>query len=130
MGATKRLAELTLQAQERSPRTRFCMVRYGNLLKSSGSVVPHFRELIKRGGPVTVTHRDIIRYFMTIIEASQLVLQAGRIDGAVGVVLMLDIGEPLRIEDLARQMIHLMVLSVRDASIWTYVRLRSSMRSC
>jgi FlaA1/EpsC-like NDP-sugar epimerase len=114
MGATKRLAELTLQAlQQRSAVTRFCMVRFGNVLESSGSVVPLFREQIKRGGPVTVTHRDIIRYFMTIPEASQLVLQAGSM-GKGGDVFVLDMGQPLRIEDLARRMIHLMGLTVKD----------------
>lgn len=114
MGATKRMAELTLQAlQQRSTTTRFCMVRFGNVLESSGSVVPLFRDQIKRGGPVTVTHRDIIRYFMTIPEASQLVLQAGAM-GKGGDVFVLDMGEPLRIEDLARRMIHLMGVSVKD----------------
>jgi FlaA1/EpsC-like NDP-sugar epimerase len=114
MGATKRLAELTLQAlQGRSTTTRFCMVRFGNVLESSGSVVPLFREQIKRGGPVTVTHRDVIRYFMTIPEASQLVLQASAM-GQGGDVFVLDMGEPLRIEDLARRMISLMGLTVRD----------------
>lgn len=114
MGATKRMAELTLQAlQQRSTTTRFCMVRFGNVLESSGSVVPLFREQIKRGGPVTVTHRDIIRYFMTIPEASQLVLQAGAM-GKGGDVFVLDMGEPLRIEDLARRMINLMGLTVKD----------------
>jgi FlaA1/EpsC-like NDP-sugar epimerase len=114
MGATKRLAELTLQAlQERSMSTTFCMVRFGNVLESSGSVVPLFREQIKHGGPVTVTHRDIIRYFMTIPEASQLVLQAGSM-GQGGDVFVLDMGEPLRIADLAKRMIHLMGLTVKD----------------
>lgn len=114
MGATKRFAELTLQAlQERSTATRFCMVRFGNVLESSGSVVPLFRDQIKNGGPVTVTHRDIIRYFMTIPEASQLVLQASSM-GQGGDVFVLDMGKPLRIEDLARRMIHLMGLTVRD----------------
>jgi FlaA1/EpsC-like NDP-sugar epimerase len=116
MGATKRFAELTLQAlQGRSTVTRFCMVRFGNVLESSGSVVPLFREQIKRGGPVTVTHRDVIRYFMTIPEASQLVLQASAM-GHGGDVFVLDMGQPLRIEDLARRMINLMGLSVREAS--------------
>jgi FlaA1/EpsC-like NDP-sugar epimerase len=114
MGATKRMAELTLQAlQQRSAFTRFCMVRFGNVLESSGSVVPLFREQIKRGGPITVTHRDIIRYFMTIPEASQLVLQAGAM-GRGGDVFVLDMGEPLRIADLARRMVHLMGLTVKD----------------
>jgi FlaA1/EpsC-like NDP-sugar epimerase len=116
MGATKRLAEITLQAlQDRSNFTRFCMVRFGNVLESSGSVVPLFREQIKRGGPVTVTHKEIIRYFMTIPEASQLVLQAGSMAQG-GDVFVLDMGAPVRIVDLARRMIHLMGMTVRDES--------------
>lgn len=115
LGATKRLAELVLQAlQERSTATRFCMVRFGNVLASSGSVVPLFQEQIRGGGPVTVTHPDVIRYFMTIPEAAQLVIQAGAMAKG-GDVFVLDMGRPVRIDDLARRMINLMGLTVRDA---------------
>ncbi len=114
MGATKRLAEIVLQGlQQRGGRTRFCMVRFGNVLESSGSVVPLFREQIRRGGPVTVTHPDVIRYFMTIPEAAQLVLQAGAMAEG-GDVFVLDMGKPIRIADLARRMVHLAGLTVRD----------------
>ena len=114
MGATKRLAELVLQAlSARQRSTRFCMVRFGNVLGSSGSVVPLFREQIRHGGPITVTHRDIIRYFMTIPEAAQLVIQAGAM-GKGGDVFVLDMGEPVSISDLAVRMIHLMGLEVRN----------------
>jgi FlaA1/EpsC-like NDP-sugar epimerase len=116
MGATKRLAELVLQAlQERTTQTRFCMVRFGNVLASSGSVVPLFQEQIRRGGPVTVTHPEVIRYFMTIPEAAQLVVQAGSMAKG-GDVFVLDMGRPVRIDDLARRMVNLMGLTVRDAN--------------
>jgi FlaA1/EpsC-like NDP-sugar epimerase len=116
MGATKRLAEVVLQAmQTQSPGTRFCMVRFGNVLGSSGSVVPLFQEQIQRGGPVTVTHRDVRRYFMTIPEAAQLVLQAGSMSTG-GDVFVLDMGQSVQIDELARRMISLSGLTVRDAS--------------
>lgn len=114
MGATKRFAELVLQGlQRRGASTRFCMVRFGNVLASSGSVVPLFHEQIARGGPVTVTHPDVIRYFMTIPEAAQLVLQAASMAKG-GDVFVLDMGKPVRIDDLARRMVNLMGLTVRD----------------
>ena len=114
MGATKRFAELILQAyQAERTGTRLCMVRFGNVLESSGSVVPLFKKQIRSGGPVTVTHRDIIRYFMTIPEAAQLVIQAGSMAQG-GDVFVLDMGKPVKIHDLACRMIKLMGLTVRD----------------
>ncbi len=127
MGSTKRLAEMVLQAlsAEKQPlllgtkagasanRTRFTMVRFGNVLGSSGSVIPLFREQIKRGGPITVTHPNITRYFMTIPEAAQLVIQAGSM-GQGGDVFVLDMGSPVKIAELAEKMVHLSGLSVRN----------------
>jgi FlaA1/EpsC-like NDP-sugar epimerase len=114
MGATKRFSELVLQGlSERGSSTTFSMVRFGNVLASSGSVVPLFQEQIRNGGPVTVTHPEIYRYFMTIPEAASLVLQAGSM-ATGGDVFVLDMGKPVRIRDLAGKMIHLMGLTVRD----------------
>jgi FlaA1/EpsC-like NDP-sugar epimerase len=113
MGCTKRMAELILQAFAREQKhTRFCMVRFGNVLGSSGSVVPLFHSQIMAGGPITVTHPEITRYFMTISEAAQLVLQAGGM-GEGGDVFVLDMGEPVRIMDLAKRMVHLSGLEVK-----------------
>ena len=116
MGTTKRFAELILQAMaaESHGSTVFTMVRFGNVLGSSGSVVPRFREQIRAGGPVTLTHPDIVRYFMTIPEASQLVIQAAAL-GEGGDVFVLDMGKPVKIYDLARRMIELSGLTVRSA---------------
>jgi FlaA1/EpsC-like NDP-sugar epimerase len=114
MGASKRLAELVLQGlAQRQSGTRFCMVRFGNVLGSSGSVVPLFKKQIKSGGPITLTHENIKRYFMTIPEAAQLVIQAGSL-GKGGDVFVLDMGEPVFIIDLARKMIRLMGYEVKD----------------
>ncbi len=116
MGATKRLAEIVLQSlQTQTKSTRFCMVRFGNVLGSSGSVVPLFQEQIRLGGPVTVTHREVRRFFMTIPEAAQLVLQAGSM-GTGGDVFVLDMGQPVEIDELARRMIRLTGLTVRNAT--------------
>ena len=115
MGATKRFAEMILQALSTEQNgTRLTMVRFGNVLDSSGSVIPLFKEQIKEGGPVTVTDEEIIRYFMTIPEAVELVIQAGSM-GQGGDVFVLDMGNPVRIADLAKKMIHLSGLQVKDS---------------
>jgi FlaA1/EpsC-like NDP-sugar epimerase len=115
MGASKRLAELVLQAHAADPtcETIFTMVRFGNVLDSSGSVVRRFRKQIEAGGPVTVTHPEVTRYFMSIPEAAELVLQAGAM-GKGGDVFLLDMGQPVKIDDLARAMVKLAGLDVRD----------------
>ena len=123
MGATKRMAELGLQAlaeaeskkaAKQEKFTRFCMVRFGNVLGSSGSVIPVFKKQIAEGQPITVTHPDIIRYFMTIPEAAQLVIQAGAM-GKGGDVFVLDMGEPVKIVDLAENLIRLSGLEVKSS---------------
>ena len=123
MGATKRLAELSLQAlnekniipSENKSKTKFSIVRFGNVLDSSGSVIPKFRDQIKNGGPITLTHLEITRYFMTIMEAAQLVIQAGAMAKG-GDVFVLDMGNPIKIYDLALRMIELSGLSLKNSS--------------
>ena len=117
MGASKRVAEMIVQAinAKEGCKTRFSVVRFGNVLESSGSVIPKFREQIKEGGPITVTHEEVTRFFMTIPEAAQLVIQASEI-GVGGEVFVLDMGEPVRIIDLAKKMIALSGLKMKSSS--------------
>jgi FlaA1/EpsC-like NDP-sugar epimerase len=116
MGASKRVAEMILQAKADTQKsTKISMVRFGNVLGSSGSVVPRFRQQIESGGPITLTHTEITRYFMTIPEATQLVMQAGSMGGN-GEVFLLDMGEPIKIIELARRMVELSGLKVKDAN--------------
>ena len=122
MGATKRLAEMVCQVLQADSSTRFEMVRFGNVLGSAGSVIPKFQEQIDKGGPVTVTHPEMVRYFMSIPEAAQLVLQAGSM-GLGGEIFVMDMGEPVKIVDLARDMIRLSELSESEIRI-VYTGLR------
>ena len=122
MGATKRLAEMVCQTLQAESSTRFEMVRFGNVLGSAGSVIPKFQEQIDKGGPVTVTHPEMVRYFMSIPEAAQLVLQAGSM-GLGGEIFVMDMGEPVKIVDLARDMIRLSDLSESEIRI-VYTGLR------
>lgn len=123
MGATKRAAELICQGLNREGATRFVAVRFGNVLESNGSVIPYFRRQIVRGGPVTVTHPEVTRYFMTIPEAAQLVLQAGAM-GKGGEIYLLDMGKPIKIVDLAKDMISLSGLVLGDDIDIKFIGLR------
>ena len=116
MGASKRLAEMVCQILQRASRTDFVIVRFGNVLGSTGSVVPRFREQLARGGPITVTHPEVQRCFMSIPEATQLVLQVGMM-GKGGEAFVVDMGEPVKIVDLAREMIRLSGFAEREIRI-------------
>jgi FlaA1/EpsC-like NDP-sugar epimerase len=116
MGTTKRMAEIVCQGLQQASGTRFVIVRFGNVLGSNGSVIPKFREQLSRGGPITVTHPEITRFFMSIPEATQLVMQAGYM-GKGGEILVLDMGEPVKIVDLAKDLIRLSGFSEDDIKI-------------
>ena len=115
MGATKRFAELILQSMVQPNKTKMIMVRFGNVIGSSGSAIPLFQKQIKEGGPVTVTHPEVTRYFMSIPEAAELVIQAGAM-GEGGEVFVLDMGEPVKIVELAKKLIRLSGMALIDAN--------------